>query len=115
MRYFFFVGSRYTLIYTSIDVSGFIDSIHDDNEHQAKSDEYENRQEHMKNHIQQDSHSEIIANYRYNCESISKLSPITDALFGVFPGIHQIRTIWIKETRQGAETLSKENKIISLR
>ena len=106
--FFSFAGGSCTLITTSVDVSSVMDSNSDGHEH-------EHEHEHEDNHVQHDNHSEIIANYHYNCEDIAMLSSITVDLFDMFSGINQIHAMWITEKRQGAETLSAENKTILLR
>lgn len=94
-------GDHCTLVNTSVDVSGVIDSYHDEHEEDS--------------HAEHGNHSEIIANYHYNCEGVEKLSAINVTLFDIFSGIHQLRVMWVTETLQGATTLNAENNMIILR
>lgn len=66
-------------------------------------------------HSSEQSHSEIIAIYQFNCENTQDLSSITVDLFAYFAGIEEIQTIWISEVRQGSATLSADNNRIRLR
>ncbi|MDC9727843.1 MAG: DUF2796 domain-containing protein [Methyloprofundus sp.] len=90
---------------TSVDISGVIDSERDPHEDEAETDDHEH----------QDRHSEIIASYHYRCESTATLFSITVNLFEIFPGIQQIRTLWITEKQQGGLTLNSEKRIINLK
>ena len=108
---FVFSGGRCVEINTSIDLASLIK---DDNIHQHKSDAHEHNHDH-ENHTQHDSHSEIVANYAYHCENDASLSAITVALFEFFPGIDKIQTMWVKQTQQGATTLTQNNRIIKFR
>ncbi len=66
-------------------------------------------------HIQNDNHSEIVANYQYSCGNTASLPSMTVALFESFPGIHKIHVMWVKQTQQGAATLTPKNHIIKFR
>ncbi|MDC9724726.1 MAG: DUF2796 domain-containing protein [Gammaproteobacteria bacterium] len=101
---FSFSDGHCALTDSDIDVSSVLDS-DDTHGHEAEHHDHEN----------EDNHSDIIAHYHYNCESVANLSSITVALFDVFPGIEKIQAQWITEKQQGGQTLSTEKRIISLR
>lgn len=79
------------------------------------SDHHDAIEEHLDEHTAQELHSDVTAYYRFNCEKMSELSSITVTVFALFPRIHQIRSMWITDTQQGAVALSDKNNMISLR
>ena len=100
-------------IKTSIDVSDLlaINSHEKSHHHSPAGHKHEQHQDDPQN----DSHSVIVANYRYHCDNKLALAAITVALFEFFPGIHKIHAIWVTQTQQGALTLRPSNRIIQLR
>ena len=109
---FLLSGGRCVHVKTSIDISGLIASDDHDHTHQTKSNGHKHAHD---DHIQNDSHSEIVANYQYSCENTASLPSMTVALFESFPGIHRIHVMWVKQTQQGAATLTPKNRIIKFR
>lgn len=103
---FLLSGGRCIHVKTSIDTSGLI--VGDDHDHTRLRKSNEHKHEH-------DDHSEIVANYQYSCENSASLSSMSVALFESFPGIHEIRAMWVKQTQQGAATLTPKNRIIKFR
>lgn len=97
---------------TSIDLAELIESNDHEHAHEKKSNEHKHDHD---DHDHNNHHSEIVANYKYHCENKSSLSVMTVALFDSFPGIHKIQTMWIKQTQQGATTLTPNNRIIEFR
>lgn len=77
-------------------------------------DDHDAIEGHVDEHTAQQLHSDVTAYYRFNCEKMSELSSITVTVFALFPRIHQISSMWITDTQQGAVTLSDKN-MISLR
>jgi hypothetical protein len=117
-------------IKTSLDLSSIMDTHHTSHDHQSdphqsemhdeqhKHDHEEHNhqnQNHDQEHDQNKNHQEVIANYQYRCKTSAPLSSITLALFNVFPGIHKIQAMWIKQTQQGAATLIPDNRTIVFR
>lgn len=111
---FLFSGGRCVLINTSIDLASFIQGDNDEHVHHEPFNEYEHHNDHD-NHVNSNSHSDIAANYQYRCKNKASLSSITVNLFEFFPGIHKIRTMWVKQTQQGSATLTKNNRTIEFR
>ncbi|GJL72645.1 MAG: hypothetical protein NMNS01_18440 [Nitrosomonas sp.] len=109
---FLLSGGRCVHVKTSIDTSGLIEGDVHDHTHQTKSIEHNHEHE---DHSQKDSHSEIVANYQYRCENTASLPSMTVALFESFPDIHKIHVMWVKQTQQGAATLTPKNRIIKFR
>ncbi len=58
-------------------------------------------------------HSEIVANYRFQCDDTAGLSRITVNVFDVFPGIERMQAMWVTPARQGATQLSTQHRIVS--
>ena len=108
---FLFSDDHCEHVKTSIDVSDLIES---DNHKNLIEHENKHNHEH-EDHVQYDSHSEIIANYRYRCDNKFNLSAITVNLFKSFPSIHKIHVMWVKPSQQGAVTLTSNNRIIEFR
>lgn len=100
-RLFSFNGTRCDLRNVSVDISGVISNEHDDHEHHHK--DY------------QESHSEIIADYHFSCDSDKDLISVSVELFDQFPGVEKINAMWVTETQQGADTLNAEKRTIRLR
>lgn len=90
---------------SSIDVSGVLESDHKLHDDEAEADD----------HQHEEGHSEITASYQFSCESMATLSSITVKLFDIFPGIQQIRAMWITDKQQAGKTLDAESRIINLR
>lgn len=109
---FLLSGDRCVHVKTSIDTSDLIVGNDHDHIHQRKYNEHKHEHD---DHIQNDSHSEIVANYQYSCENTALLPSMTVALFESFPGIHKIHVMWVKQTQQGAATLTPKNHIIKFR
>lgn len=111
---FLLSGADCKHINMSIDLSKLIDTDDHEYAHQSDSNDDEHKHDH-KEHYQNESHSEIIVNYEYRCKSVAPLSSVTVALFEAFPGIHKIHAMWVKQTQQGAATLTPNNRIVVFR
>lgn len=96
---FSFIGTNCIAQKTTADVSGVKGDAHNEHKHH----------DHPKNH------SEITANYLFNCKNSSQLTSLSIALFEKFNGIKIINATWITDTEQRAEKLNAEKKIIFLR
>ena len=96
---------------------------HDHEEHQAHDDHHKHHNNHddhsdhsdHQEHGASESHSEIVANYSYQCEDASKLSSFKVALFEAFPGIYEIQAFWVMPTEQGSALLKPSNSVIEFR
>jgi hypothetical protein len=112
--FFLLSGADCKHINTSIDLSKLIDADDHKDVHQSDSNDDEQKHGH-KEHDQNESHSEVIANYEYRCKTVAPLSSVTVALFEAFRGIHKIHAMWVKRTQQGTATLTPNNRIIVFR
>ncbi len=100
-----------TLINKSIDLSKIIDTDITKKTQQHESNDDEHKHDH--DVYEQDKvHINIVANYKYRCKNSASLSSITVTLFELFPGIHEIRAMWVDQTLQGAITLTPNHRVI---
>ena len=111
---FLFSEGRCNHVKTFINLTSLINKNDDEHTHQEKriTNEYEHEHE---DHVQENNHSEAAAHYHYHCENNAQPSSIRVAFFKPFPGIHIIQAMWVKQTRQGAKTLTPDNSIIMFR
>ena len=86
------------LIDSSVNVAGVLADAHDD--HDAHDE------------ASADTHSDISAAYHFRCENLSGLSEIKVNLFQLFSGIEEIRTMWLKDGKQGAVTLTEDGAVV---
>jgi len=117
---FAFSGANCSHVETSIDVASLIDS--DNHKNSTKHDEHEHEHEHEheydddhEEHAENNSHSNIIANYQLFCENKPSLASITVDLFDAFPATHKIQVMWVVQTRQGAVTLTANKRKIEFK
>jgi len=66
-------------------------------------------------HRDHDSHSEIRANYSYNCSMGEKLETVSVNLISLFPQIETLKVMWITDSRQGATELTAKSNLIRMR
>ena len=97
---FTFIGTTCELIESSVDVSGVLSVAHDDHVHEESDT---------------DAHSDISAAYHFSCDNALKLSGIQVHLFKLFEGIDEIRTMWLREGKQGAITLTSKAPRVDIR
>lgn len=88
---------------------------HDEHAHDEHREHHDEHNHELHAHKEpHETHSEISANYRFNCSSTDSLSSITVNLIHYFPAIEKINAMWVSEKRQGAENINATNKIIKL-
>ncbi|MDA0360960.1 MAG: DUF2796 domain-containing protein [Proteobacteria bacterium] len=97
-KVFTFIGTTCELIDSSVDVSGVLNVAHDDHDTHDDHDAHDGSES--------DAHSDISAAYHFSCDDALKLSAIQFHLFELFEGIEEIRTMWLREGKQGAITLT---------
>ena len=85
---------------------------HDHHDHHK---EHRKHKEHGKHKEDGDTHSEITANYRFSCDDGAKLSSVSLALFGQFPGIEKMNAMWVTTSQQGAQVMTAGNNVIQLK
>lgn len=108
---FLFSAGRCILKYSSATASNLNEHKHKLSDH---AHDHSNHSAHS-HHDYHESHSEIVANYRYHCADMAALSSLRVALFKHFPGIHQIRVMWISQTQQGFATLTSGDHTVSFK
>jgi hypothetical protein len=62
-----------------------------------------------------DSHSEINANYSYECSKGEKLEALSVDLIPLFPAIGTLEVMWLTDSQQGAVELTAKSNIIRIR
>ncbi len=60
-------------------------------------------------------HNEFTAYYQLNCSKPVSDSTLTVNLFDVYPSIQQIKVQWVLQNRQGANTLTPQQRTIKLK
>ena len=61
------------------------------------------------------SHSEIAANYQFDCAQAQSLKAIEVNLIKRFPSIENVRVMWLTDAKQGSVELTSKNNLIRLR
>lgn len=101
---FSFKGSKCEISDVMVDVSSVMSKEH-------------KHQEHDHHHAEStaENHSEIVAKYNFSCDNSNDLFAVSVDLFKHFSLLENINAMWVTETRQGSEILSKEKNTIKLR
>jgi len=74
-------------------------------------DEHSDEEAHdADDHDEDETHSDIEAQYRYTCEKPSSISAITTAITDQFPNVESLEVQWIINGRQGAVTLDENQR-----
>ena len=86
-----------------------------EHEHEAEhEEEHPHEHEHEHETETETSHADIIARYSFSCENKSDLSYIEVNFFRVFPGLEEVKALWVGETGQGAKQLNPSNRRLDL-
>jgi hypothetical protein len=116
---FSFSGSDCKYLEATVDASTLIDQDdngHDVHHHESHKDNHEpNKDEHHhghKDHDEDQSHSEMVANYKYSCKDILKLSSIKLSVFKFFSGIYKVHAMWVMPEKQGSASLTAKNSTV---
>lgn len=67
-----------------------------------------------KKHAHHGEHADFHASYTFKCEQAKDLKEITIKLFALFPGIHEIKTQWIFQGKQGAALLTADSNMLQV-
>lgn len=100
---FSFFGVSCSVRNVEVDVSALMPVEHDshDTEH---------------DHDHEQTHSEISAHYRFECEdNSSQMSALEVRLFSQFPGLEKLNVMWVTDTRQGAAELTSGSSVVRFR
>jgi hypothetical protein len=95
---FLFSGSDCSLKQVKIDMSSVIEQ---DKQHS--------------DHHDHDTHSEISANYSYECSKGEKLETISVNLMSRFPSVETLEVMWLTSRQQGATKLKSQSNLIRIR
>lgn len=93
---------------------------HEKEHHEYKQESKEHHESHEHHHEgkhdkKQETHSEITANYQFECSKPKDSISVSLGLFDHFRGFEKINAMWVTNTEQGAKTLDAENKSLVLR
>ncbi|MEH6552455.1 MAG: DUF2796 domain-containing protein [Pseudomonadales bacterium] len=66
-------------------------------------------------HSDYEGHSEISANYSYECSKGEKLETVSVNLMSRFPAIETLEVIWLTSRQQGATKLKSQSNLIRIR
>lgn len=87
----------------------------DEHQHEQKEghadDEHAHKGEHDHEH-EGDTHSDIDAAYHFECDTPTKLTQLTVALFDAFAGMEKIEVQYVIETNQGAAELTAKDHVL---
>jgi hypothetical protein len=98
---FLFFGSDCRLKQAKVDMSSVI--------------EQDSQYHHDHGDKDRDSHSEINANYSYECSTGENLEALSVGLFSLFPAIETLEAMWLTDSQQGAVKLTAKSNIIRIR
>ena len=72
-------------------------------------------QEHEHSHATHTNHSEVGANYSYDCSKGKELVAISVRLISLFPSIEILEGMWLTDSQQGAIDLTEPTGLIPIR
>lgn len=84
---------------------------HHGDEHAADD---EHGDEHDK-HNSSETHSEVLATYRFTCSENQEIASISFSLFDDFPNLESIKVNWVTQDKQGQSTLRAGSSILELK
>lgn len=98
---FLFFGSDCSLKQAKVDMSSVIEHV----------------RQHSHDHGDKDrnNHSEINANYSYECSKGEKLKALSVDLISLFPAIETLEVMWLTDSQQGAIELTEKSNIVRIR
>ncbi|WP_339340212.1 DUF2796 domain-containing protein, partial [uncultured Oceanicoccus sp.] len=62
-----------------------------------------------------DSHSEVSADYHYQCAQGEKLDSISVNLIALFPSFEKLKVMWLTDSQQGAAELTATSSLVRIR
>lgn len=111
---FSFQNTKCKLLSSAVDMSGVKSEAKES--HKDESSEHHHDHHEEKNHnAKHDDHSEITANYQFECDADKNPISVSVVLFESFKAIEKIDAMWVTETEQAAKTLDKEKRTITLK
>ena len=96
------------------DALGKTKSQHKESQHEESHHKESHHKEHDHHHVDEQQHSEILANYTFNCGDKAEISAITIKLFDAFPKLENITVNWVTEEQQGQSNLRPGSSTIKL-
>ena len=118
-KLFVFIGNSCQLLRADADVTAIVKPVahqqHKNHREHSHEHEHEHEHEHKNEPGKEDTHSEITAFYRFNCQQDSTLTAIGVNLFEHFPAIEELHVMWIANNQQGAVTLKAKSNTMYIR
>lgn len=84
----------------------------DDHKHEHKDEHKHDHDDHK--HDDGETHSDVETEHEFECDKPKDVKSITVNLFDNFKGFEKINVQWIVNDKQGATTLTKDNRVIKL-
>jgi hypothetical protein len=97
-KLFLFAGATCVLTHHHVNVSSILDDEGGHHDHKSH----------------KESHSEIKAEYHFDCKEGDKLKSISVGLLDAFSGIEKLNVMWVTDGKQGSARLNKSAKTIDL-
>jgi len=66
-------------------------------------------------HNSSETHSEVLATYRFTCSENQEIASISFSLFDDFPNLESIKVNWVTQDKQGQSTLRAGSSILELK
>ena len=110
-KLFSFIGARCELNALRIDLSPVLDN--EDLESEEHGHEHHGHSSH--GDLEHKTHSEISANYQFYCERSFTLTAISLGFLDHFPGIEELKVVWVTDSNQGSAELTVESNTVYLR
>lgn len=91
-----------------------------EHKHDYKKDDHEHEHEHKHDrdddhhHDDGETHSDIESEHEFDCKKPNEVKTISVNLFDDFKGFEQLNVQWIVNDKQGATTLTKDNRDLKL-
>ena len=109
---FLLKGKRCELEQHAVDMTAILTEQHTEHNHTDHDRSDHHHSDHGHTPRAQQHHSEVSANYRYKCQKEGKLMGIEIKLAEQFPSLEKLRVQWLKESEQGATTLSARTHLL---
>ena len=113
-KLFSFIGTSCQAKKVLVDVSALLDKKTDTahNTEHDHHDDHHDEHHHDEHGDEGEVHSDVEANYQFECKDGSKLKSIALVLLNSFPAIETLKVDWVKDGKQGSIKLSgKSNEV----
>lgn len=114
-KLFSFSGGQCQLLTADIDMAA-LEGDHEEGDHEAEHDGHHEatHDEHEEHKESEAEHSDVEAQYLFDCQQPETLMAINVVLFDVFPAVEELDAQWVVRSFQGGRTLNPESSRIEL-